>query len=110
MKKTIATIGCILLTSIGFAQSKNAKVQVEVKGNCGMCKSRIEKAAFSVKGVKDAKWDESTLQLSLVLDETKTDLKKVEEAVTKAGHDTGSMRAEDEVYTNLHGCCKYERD
>ena len=32
--------------------NKNKKVEIEVNGNCDMCKKRIEKAAFSVKGVK----------------------------------------------------------
>jgi len=38
-------------------QKKNTKISFEVKGNCEMCKKRIEKAAFSVKGVKMATWD-----------------------------------------------------
>ena len=35
-------------------QKKNTKISFEVNGNCEMCKKRIEKAAFSVKGVKMA--------------------------------------------------------
>jgi hypothetical protein len=27
--------------------------------------------------------------------------------VADAGHDTDQVKATDEVYANLHGCCKY---
>ena len=48
-------------------KNKNAKYNIEINGNCEMCKKRIEKAAFSVKGVKTANWsiDDHTLQLIL---------------------------------------------
>ena len=49
----IIWIASILLVSVQLnAQDKNKKVSFEVKGNCGMCKARIEKAALKVKGVK----------------------------------------------------------
>ena len=35
-------------------KSKNKKVEFKVAGNCEMCEKRIEKAAYSVKGVKSA--------------------------------------------------------
>ena len=42
----------MLMTSIGFAQNKNAKAAIEVDGVCMMCKNRIEKACLKIKGVK----------------------------------------------------------
>jgi len=29
--------------------------------------------------------------------------------LAKVGHDTDEVKATDEVYENLHHCCKYER-
>jgi cation transport ATPase len=74
-----------------------------------LCKKRIEKAAFSVSGVKSAVWDIDTHQLNLILNEEKTTLLDVKKAVAKVGHDTDDVKATDEEYDNLHGCCKYER-
>jgi hypothetical protein len=34
----------------------------------------------------------------------------VKKAVAKVGHDTDEVKATDEEYDNLHGCCKYERN
>ena len=46
--------------------TKKDRASIEVLGNCEMCKMRIEKAAFSVKGVKYASWDIPSGQLSLI--------------------------------------------
>ncbi|WP_026990483.1 heavy-metal-associated domain-containing protein [Flavobacterium subsaxonicum] len=90
-------------------KNKNAKYDVEVKGNCGQCKARIEKAAYSVKGVKQATWNEESQDLQLIVDETKCSVADVRAAVAKAGHDTDEVKAEDTDYNSLHSCCKYDR-
>ena len=108
----------VILAVVGFAfsgqaqvkKSKNAKHDIEVKGNCDMCKKRIEKAAFGVKGVKSAEWHSDDQTLHLIIDENKTTALKVQESVAKAGHDTKEVKAEKDTYDNLHGCCQYDRE
>ncbi len=90
-------------------KNKNAKYTTEVNGNCDLCKKRIEKAAFTVAGVKSAVWDVDTHQLSLILNEEKATLLDVKKAVAKVGHDTDEVKATEETYANLHTCCQYER-
>ena len=91
-----------------FAGNKTEKF--EVKGNCGMCETRIEKAALSVDGVSKAAWDKETKKLEVVFDNAKTNVDKVEVAVANVGHDTKNHKAKDEVYNKLPGCCKYDRE
>lgn len=90
-------------------KNKNAKYNVEVNGNCEMCKKRIEKAAFSVSGVKSAVWHADDTTLHLILNEEKCNMKEVEKAIAKAGHDTKNVKATDADYEKLHACCQYER-
>jgi len=106
----LAVLGVVFTSTAQEKKSKNAKVDVEVKGNCDMCKKRIEKAAFSVKGVKSAEWHADDQTLHLIIDENKTSSKKVQESVAKVGHDTKEVKATTDNYDNLHGCCKYERE
>ncbi|MFS4417520.1 heavy-metal-associated domain-containing protein [Maribacter sp. 2307ULW6-5] len=110
MKKTILTAVMALMMGVTFAQEKNKKLVMEVNGKCGMCKERIEKAALNVKGVKYALWDIPTHQLSLIIDERKTDPMKIKTAIVAVGHDTKELKATDEVYDNIHPCCKYRED
>lgn len=90
-------------------KNKNAKYTIEVNGNCDLCKKRIEKAAFSVAGVKSAIWSVETHQLALILNEEKCSALEVKKALAKAGHDTDEVKATDEDYEKLHMCCQYER-
>ena len=94
-------------TFMVFAGNKTKKF--EVKGNCGMCEKRIEKAALSVDGVSKADWDKETKKLEVVFESSKTSTDKIEVAVAKVGHDTPHHKAKDEVYNELPGCCKYDR-
>lgn len=112
MKKIILVLMLSLMGISVQAQekkNKNAKHDIEVNGNCDMCKKRIEKAALSVKGVKSAVWHADHQDMHLILDENKCTLDQVHEAVAKVGHDTDKVKTTDEAYNNLHGCCQFER-
>lgn len=100
----------VLLFAVSFttvAQNKNAKAVLEVDGVCMMCKMRIEKAAVKEAGVKSAVWNIETHQLSLVYNENKTDLTKIQKSIAGVGHDTPDFKATDEAYDAIDMCCKY---
>lgn len=112
MKRIVLLVLACLFSLTMVAQekkSKNKKVVIKVAGNCGMCEKRIEKAAYSVKGVKDAEWHVDCQDIHLVIDETKCSAEDVAKAIAAVGHDTGKIKADDAVYEKLHGCCNYER-
>jgi cation transport ATPase len=106
MKKIIAVLA-ILVSTVTFAQNKNAKASFEVDGVCMMCKVRIEKACITTKGVKSAVWNVNTHELKLIFDERKTDLKTIQSNIVAVGHDTKELKASDEVYNAIDPCCKY---
>lgn len=85
-----------------------------VYGNCGMCKKRIEKAALSVDGVKEANWDVETKVLSvkfsdITFGENNYSINTVSEKIAAAGHDTQFNKASEDAYSKLPGCCQYDR-
>lgn len=101
-----------LMPLVGFSQKKKKDIQktsFEVNGVCGMCKSRIEKQAFKIKGVKSAVWDIPSHQFSVIYDASKTSLINIHEEIAAVGHDTSLVTASDEAYNGLHMCCMYER-
>lgn len=112
MKNVFLGMMLLVLTLSAQAQdkkNKNAKYTIEVNGNCEQCQRRIQKAAFSVSGVKMANWNIETHQLDLTLNEEKTSVAEVKKAVAKVGHDTDEVKATQKDYDNLHSCCQYER-
>ena len=108
--KSVLMITCLLflgMTSIFANVAKTEKIKVY--GNCGLCKTRIEKAAISVAGVSKATWVDKDEFLTVTFDDTKTSVLKIEEAVAKVGHDTNHAKATDKAYNALPGCCRYDR-
>ncbi|PVW17054.1 heavy-metal-associated domain-containing protein [Marixanthomonas spongiae] len=105
--KNVLTVLVLLVTTITFAQNKNARASMEVDGVCGMCKERIEKASIKTKGVKSAIWDVKTHELQLIYNEKKTDLSSIKENILAVGHDVEDLRATDKAYNSLHDCCRY---
>lgn len=77
-----------------------------VTGNCGQCKSRIEKAARA-SGASYAKWDKKKQMLSVRFTAPPLSADSLQRAVAAAGHDTETYAAPDSVYAELPGCCLY---
>lgn len=91
----------------GNTPAANIKTDtLSVKGNCDMCKDRIENAAL-IKGVKKATWDKHTQKLTVIYDSTKTSAEKILKSIADAGHDNEKFTAPDEVYNRLPKCCAY---
>ena len=111
--KNLIMILCLIFVGLSAKaqekKNKNAKYSIDVNGNCEQCKKRIEKAAYNIAGVKSAVWSVQTHQLDLILNEEKTSISVIKKAMAKVGHDAEEEKALDEVYDNLHHCCKYER-
>lgn len=77
-----------------------------VAGKCSMCTERIEKAAKTVNGIKQAEYDLNSHTLA-VRYESGTDLNVLYKKIAEAGHDVGDLKASDEAYNSLPPCCKY---
>ncbi|MBT8304102.1 MAG: cation transporter [Bacteroidia bacterium] len=81
-----------------------------VRGNCGMCKSTIEKAANGVEGVESANWDVDKKKIDVSFDDTKTNAMAIHEAIAASGYDTEKMAGNEDSYKNLPGCCQYDHE
>ena len=109
--KTLSLFAAILFSifSINTSTAQTTKTEtIKVWGNCGMCKTTIEKAAKKA-GAKTANWNEDSKELKVSYSAKKTSSAKIQEAIAKSGYDTQDFTAVNSAYDNLHGCCKYDR-
>lgn len=81
-----------------------------VRGNCGMCKRTIEKAAKGVTGVIDADWDVDKKRIDVSYDESKTNEMEIHNAIAASGYDTEKVIGNEDAYNNLPGCCQFDRN
>lgn len=96
----------LFVASYSFAQTTSEKFKVA--GECGTCKKKIEKAAKST-GASYALWDTDSKVLTVKYASTTTNKAKIEQAIAEAGYDTPDVKASDDAYKQLDGCCQYDR-
>ncbi len=97
----------LLISTISIAQSKTDTIYA--KGNCGHCQERIENTVKEIIGVSAASWDPTYARLICTYDASLTSNTAIQKTIASVGHDTDLFRADDKVYKELPGCCKYER-
>ena len=108
MKQIIAILTIVFSSFTLLAQSSDVKTEsFKVDGNCGMCKKRIEQAAF-VKGVKRAEWDKETKMLNVIYRPSKTNTEAISKSIAKSGHNTEAVEASVKDYKSLPTCCQYK--
>jgi copper chaperone CopZ len=99
----------ILMAVCSFSFGQSAKTETfKVSGNCGMCKSKIEKAAKEA-GATTASWNVDTKELTVKYNSTSTNTAKIQQKIAAVGYDNAGVKATAEAYDKLHGCCKYDR-
>ncbi len=107
--KGLITSVFVLIATVVNAQMKNEKTEsVKVYGNCGMCKTTIEKAA-NIKDVASVVWDKNTKMAALSYDSTRTNKDEILKRIAAVGYDSDTFTAPDNVYAELPACCQYER-
>mgnify|MGYP001160929272 CR=1 FL=1 len=84
---------------------------IGVKGNCGMCKTTIEKAVKELDFVVDAEWGIGSKILDVKFnDPSNFDVDVLNSAITESGYETMNTSANQTSYDALPMCCKYDRN
>ena len=103
------TIAVLLSITSSFAQIKNANTEkVKIAGNCGMCKSRIEKAG-NEKNISKVVWNENNQIATITFNTEKTSEKEILTRIANVGHDSEMAQTSSEIYNDLPECCQYKR-
>ncbi|MGB0931733.1 MAG: heavy-metal-associated domain-containing protein [Chitinophagales bacterium] len=107
---TISTdMKVVLASSTENILAKDQTEKFTVYGNCGMCERTIEGALKDVEGVVAADWDGDTDEMTVTFNPELITLDNIKQKIADVGYDSDTHRASDKVYSNLHGCCQYER-
>jgi len=98
----------LFFTTLLSAQTMT-KSTFMVKGECDMCKERIENSAKKT-GATIADWNSETQNLRLEFDASKTSADQILKNIAEVGHDNEKYTAATAVYDSLPSCCHYERN
>ena len=73
-----------------------------------MCKKTIEKAANAVDGVSNAIWNVDEKKIDIALENPKTDVMAIHNAIAVAVYDTEKIAGSEDAYKGLPGSCQYD--
>jgi periplasmic mercuric ion binding protein len=113
MKKVMSFLSfslALLISSCSAPQSGTASLTTEsfkVSGVCGMCKKRIETAAYGISGIEKANWNAQKQAIEVVYNSKKATNDAIQKRIAAIGHDTEKVKGADKAYANLPDCCKY---
>lgn len=107
--KTQIIIALVAFTAL-FSACKHVDLNSEssfwVRGNCEMCKERIEKTVRTIPGVGMATWDVETGMLKVKYDSTSVKESAIQEAVAATGHATKTVPMNQKAHDALPECCQ----
>lgn len=111
MKNSKNSVVIAFLGLLAFSCSQNTtdsgkQTEFYVRGNCGMCEERIEKAVMGIDGVTKADWKVETKNLTVSYDSTKTSELQIQQTVANVGHETKTITSPQAVHDALPECCK----
>lgn len=107
LSKGLPGIALLVLLTTHLQAQAGDTLQLWVDGICGMCKDRIEDAVYQVPGVAFADWDVASRTLTITQSPEPLDENQLHQQIASVGHDTRRIKATDDAYEALHGCCKY---
>ncbi len=101
-------LGIFTINNLSAQKVTLKKDTIKVWGNCGMCKSKIEKAAKAA-GATFASWNEDSKLLKVSYNPAKSSSEKIQQSIARTGYDTQDFLADAKAYKKLDACCQYDR-
>jgi periplasmic mercuric ion binding protein len=77
-----------------------------VRGNCGMCKERLESGIKALAGVGKVKYEVKKETMNVMYDTTKISRLTIEQACANLGHSTEAVPMNEKNHEALPECCK----
>ena len=98
--------GILMATLIGCGGESVDVTLMTPTIQCGMCQKNIEVGLSKVNGVVKSDVDLSTKTTKVSFDANKTDLLKIEKAISDLGYQANKILADSKAYDRLPDCCK----
>ncbi len=116
-KKSILKSVFIIATFFIFsnttvAQKTNQKAVIKTTlycDHCAVCETcgeLFKTEMLKIKGLKMFELNEEAMTFTIYYNAKKTDLQAIKESISMLGYDADDVKANEEAYEKLDGCCK----
>jgi periplasmic mercuric ion binding protein len=104
--KTLFLFSLWAITAYSCGSGASKEESFYVRGNCGMCKDRIEESVKAMNGVYSAAYDVKNETLNVVYDTTLLTRLVIEKQCADLGHGTAIVPMNDQHHADLPECCQ----
>lgn len=102
MKQLILAL--LMVSSIAM-YAKTITKTFQVKGECGLCKEKIE-TALDIPGVSFAEWNKETKMLTVRYNDKKVSEDDIHTTISNLGYATNKVAANANSQSKLDKCCQ----
>ena len=106
--KNIIVLAIVLAGLVSCTSKPNAHAEFFVRGNCEMCKERIDKTVLAISGVRGADWNVETETIKVDYDSTLISSLNIEEVIAATGHATKNVPMDSSAHEKLPKCCQVD--
>ena len=109
MKKLILVVALLVIVSACKKKEQLETTTIRVNSIvCGTCAKNIQKAIYTVEGVKAVDVDVKKKVATISFLPAITNLETIEVTITDAGYDANDRKRDAAAYDQLDGCCKID--
>ncbi len=102
---SVFVLSAVAFTACSAPEANVAEIQVP-SVQCESCAMTIDKALKKLDGVKEVNVDLKKNVVKVTYFPERTEAKKLELAIVKAGYEANGQKADAEAYADLPDCCK----
>jgi len=106
--KKIVVLAIVFAALVSCTSKPNAHADFFVRGNCEMCKERIDKSVLAISGVDKADWNVDSKMINVDYDSTKVSSMQIEEIIAATGHATKDVAMDSSAHAQLPKCCQVD--
>ena len=95
-----------LMVSAQKVSEKKSITIIKTSAQCEMCEETILPELNAHKGVKEAKMNLETQELTIRYNGIKVTEEELKEVISELGYSAGDLHADEDAYEQLPSCCK----
>lgn len=106
MRNIIANAILQLMFFVNVFAAEQDTIRIQTSALCEQCKKILEHDLSFHRGVKRSELDIESKEVMVIYNPEKTTPEKIRQAVTKAGYNADTLKADEKAFNRLPECCR----
>lgn len=110
MKKTTLLLMAVLFTLCASAKKRTVVFTTQPQMHCAKCENRVKALVSPIAGVKSVETDLEEQTVTIVFNDKKTSVDKLQEALASKGYKARELKEGEKIAREPHECKEKEKE